>query len=200
MLLIQQRNFEQKSFINNIHSNLKGLKNFEVFYLFLIFFTFSLPLLKKLKPAKTANESQTIKKAIFIVKTEDKIQNHIDHIIFQRNVANCSAHEMSQILSFCACSVIIADTTGFITESQNEIQNDTIKIIIKDKLNHNRINNHAKNTKTTAMNNFLLNHSSRHETNKLNIYGNLITANTIAICHNHNQSDNATNGINNKLK
>ena len=139
------------------------------FYLFLIFFTFSFPLLKKLKPAKTANESQTIKKAIFIVKIDDNIQNQIDHMIFQRKVANCSAQEISQILSFCACSVIIAETTGFITDKPKEIQNDTISIITNDKSNHNRMNSPAKNTRTTAMNNFLLNHSSRQETNKLNI-------------------------------
>ncbi|MBQ2600162.1 hypothetical protein II582_02090 [bacterium] len=134
------------------------------------------------------------------MKIDDNTQNQIDHMIFQRNVANCSAQEISQILSFFAFSVIMAETTGFITDNPKEIQNETINIIINDKSNHNKINNHAKNTKTTAINNFLLNHSSRHETNKLNIYGNLITANTIAICHNHNQSDNATNGINNKLK
>lgn len=134
------------------------------------------------------------------MKTEDNTQNQIDHMIFQRNVANCSAQEISQILSFFACSVIIAETTGFMTDKPNEIQNDTINIIVNDKSNHNKINNQAKNTKTTAINNFLLNHSSRQDTNKLNMYGNLITANTIAICHNHNQSDNATKGINNKLK
>ena len=104
-----------------------------------------------------------------MVKIEDKIQNHIDHIIFQRNVENCSAQDISQILSFCACSVIIADTTGFITDSPNEIQNDTISIITNDKSNHNKMKSPAKNTRTTAINNFLLNHSSRHETNKLNM-------------------------------
>ena len=141
-----------------------------------------------------------MKNAIFMVKIEDRIQNHIDHIIFQRNVANCSAQDISQILSFCACSVIIADTTGFITDSQNEIQNETINIITNDKSNHSKMNRPAKNTRTTAINNFLLNHSSHHETNKLNMYGNLITAKTIAICHNHKPCSNATNGINNKLK
>ena len=121
-------------------------QNFEVFYLFLIFFTFSFPLLKKLNPANTANESQTIKNAIFIVKIDDNTQNQIDHIIFQRNVANCSAQEMSHILSFCACSVIIAETTGFITDNPKEMQNETTNIITNDKSNHNKTNNQDKNT------------------------------------------------------
>ena len=75
----------------------------------------------------------------------------------------------------------IAEITGFMTDNPNAIQKETTNIIQNDKWNHNKINNHAKNTKTTAMNNFFLNHSSHHETNKLNIYGNLITANTRAI-------------------
>ena len=84
----------------SVISTNKKAPNFEAFYLFLIFLIFSFPLLKKLNQAKTANESQTMKNAIFIVKIDDKIQNHIDHIIFQRNVANCSAQDISQILSF----------------------------------------------------------------------------------------------------
>lgn len=186
--------------ISVIYIKQKGLKNFEAIYLFLIIFIFSFPLLKKLKPAKTANESQTIKNAISIVKIEDSTQNQIDQAIFHRNVANCSAQEINQILSLCVCSVIIADTTGFITDKPKAMQNDTIKIIGKDKLNQSNTNNHAKNTKITAMNNFLFFHSSTQETKRLKIYGNLIIANTNAICQRDKPCSKATKGINNKLK
>jgi hypothetical protein len=137
--------------------------------------------LKKLKQAKTANESQTKKNAISIVNIEVSIQNHRDHSISQRKVTNCSAHETIQISSSFVCSVIIAETTGFITDNPNAIQNETTNIIQNDKLNHNNINNPAKNINTTAINNFLLNHSSHHDTKRLKIYGNLIAANTKAI-------------------
>ena len=200
MLLIQQKNSEQKSYINNIQHTLKNLKNLRFFYLFLIIFTFSFPLLKKLNPANTAKESQTIKNAISIVKIEDSTQNQIDQAIFHRNVANCSAQEINQILSLCVCSVIIADTTGFMTDKPKAIQKDTIKIIGKDKLNQSNTNNHAKNTKITAMNNFLFFHSSTQETKRLKIYGNLIIANTNAICQRDKPCSKATKGINNKLK
>lgn len=103
------------------------------------------------------------------MKIEDNTQNQIDHTIFHKNVANCSAPEINQILSLCVCSVIIADTTGFMIDKPKAIQNDTIKIIGKDKLNHKSTNNQAKNTRITAINNFLFFHSSIHEIKRLNI-------------------------------
>jgi len=118
---------------------------------------------------------------MFIVNIEVRIQNHKAQSISHKNVTNCSAHETLQISSSFVCSVIIADTTGFITDRPNAMQKDTTNIIQNDKSNHNITNSHAKKTSTTAINNFLLNHSSRPDTNRLKIYGNLIAAKTNAI-------------------
>ena len=94
-------------------------------------------------------------------------------------------------------------TRDDLTELEYAVQEnvpDTIKIIGKDKLNQSNTNNHAKNTKITAMNNFLFFHSSTQETKRLKIYGNLIIANTNAICQRDKPCSKATKGMNNKLK